>query len=370
MERYYWAALSALLGYQAPRQLKHFLAVFGTAEQAFDASSQALARSGLLTPALLRHWQQYWRADLPDRIYEYCETHGVRLLTLLDESYPEPLRHITDPPPVLYVKGTLPDLMDALAMVGSRKATTYGRGNAEKFASWLAGRGIPIVSGGAYGIDAASHKGALEGGGKTVAVLGGGFEHLYPADHTRLFYTICEQGALVTEFAPWVSCLALHFPLRNRIIVGLSKAVLVVEAALRSGAMITAHLAAEENRDVYALPGPVSSPVSQGTHRLIQEGASLVTSPQEVLQLLQPDRQAREDEPSQASLFSETDHLPYTGLLPDSLLSWLTRQTDPQSLETVAEQFPQSLAELSTALLALELAGKIRKGPADKYYVI
>lgn len=370
MEQYYWAALAALLGYGAPQQLKHLLACFGTAEQAFTASQNELSRPGLLTPALLRHWQQGWQADLPDRIYEYCETHGVHILTLLDAQYPERLRQLSDPPPVLYVKGTLPDLDNALAMVGSRKATPYGSGNAEKFAGYLAKHGIPIISGGAYGIDAASHKGALEGGGATVAVLGGGFEHLYPARHVRLFDRICTAGALVTEFAPWVESLALHFPLRNRIIVGLSKAVLVVEAALKSGAMITAHVAVEENRDVYAMPGLITSPVSQGTHRLIQEGAHLVTSPQEVLHLLQPEKAEQPEEIEQQALFTEKDSLSYTGSLPGKVYDWLTRQAEPQSLETVAEQFPHSLAELTTALLELELTNKVRKGPADKYYVI
>lgn len=370
MEHYYLAALSALLGYQAPRQLKHFLACFGTAERAFHASREELARSGLLPPGGVDYWQQQWQSGLPEKIYEYCETHRVQILSLLDAQYPEQLRQLVDPPPVLYVKGTLPDLGQALAIVGSRKATPYGRGTAEKFASFLARRGVPIISGGAYGIDAASHKGALAGGGATVAVLGGGFEHLYPAQHVGLFDRICVQGALVTEFAPWVESLALHFPLRNRIIVGLSRAVLVVEAALKSGAMITAHVAVEENRDVLAIPGPITSPVSQGTNRLIQEGAQLVTSPQDILHLLAPGTAGQPEEVVQESLFAKQQMLPYTGPLPGMVFDWLSRQVEPQTLETVAEQFPQSLAELSTALLELELANKVRKGPADKYYVI
>ncbi len=368
MEQYYWAALAALLGYQAPQKMKYFLSHFGTAKQALQASPQELAHQGLLTAGQARNWDSQMREDLPERLYTYCETHGVTILTLLDDSYPELLRHIADPPPVLYVKGTLTDTSGALAIVGSRKATPYGLGNAEHFAAKLAGRGISIISGGAYGIDAAAHTGALKAHGTTVAVLGGGFEHLYPSDHVRLFDKICSQGALITEFTPWTESLALHFPLRNRIIVGLSKGVLVVEAAVKSGAMITAHLAADENRDVYAIPGPISSPVSKGTHKLIQEGARLVTTPEQVAALLQGQLTGQEPEEDGASLFPPDPVK--TDPLQEELYQWLSRQGQSHSLESIAEHFPQSLAQLNMAALELELAGKIRKGPADRYYVV
>lgn len=368
MEQYYWAALAALLGYQAPQQLKYFLSHFGTAKQALAASPGELARQGLLTPGQAKLWQSQWRDDLPGRLYTYCESHGVRILTLLDDSYPELLRHIADPPPVLYVKGELPDTSCALAIVGSRKATPYGLGNGEHFAARLAKRGVPIISGGAYGIDAAAHTGALKAHGRTVAVLGGGFEHLYPADHVRLFDSICREGALVTEFAPWVRSLALHFPLRNRIIVGLSKGVLVVEAAVKSGAMITAHLAVEENREVYAIPGPISSLVSKGTHKLIQEGARLVTSPEEVAALLQGLSPEETEEEDPASLFPEPEAV--SNGLSGELFTWLSGQGEAHTLESIATHFPQPVAELAMAALELELAGKIRKGPADRYYVV
>ena len=177
----------------------------------FRAGSRDLKASGLLKEGLLSYYEEMYQGDLPEQIYDYCETHQVAVVTEYSEEYPPGLRELSSPPAVLYRKGTFPSWKRTLGVVGSRKATAYGLENARSFARYLAGQGVTVVSGGAFGIDAAAHQGALDGGGCTVAVLAGGFQHLYPAAHSRLFGQIAQHGALVTEYAPWVEPLQKRF---------------------------------------------------------------------------------------------------------------------------------------------------------------
>ena len=219
----------------------------------------------------------------------------------------------------------------------------------------------------AYGIDAAAHRAALEAGGLTVAVLGGGLGELYPRRHLRLFDKICEQGALVTEQSPWTPPLPQNFPLRNRIIVGLSRSVLVVEAAIRSGAMSTAHAAADENRDLYAVPGPIDSETSQGTHWLLKQGARLGDDPRELLDSLlgrEPGTCTGPAEEEEPDLFGEVS--PEEQERAGALYRWIKKHR-AQSLEDLAGAFPWSLAVLSTLLLELELGGRIRRNSRNRY---
>ncbi|RHK01457.1 DNA-protecting protein DprA [Acidaminococcus sp. AM05-11] len=367
MERYYYAALADLLGYQAPNRVRELVSYFGSAKAAFRAGSRDLKASGLLKEGLLSYYEEMYQGDLPEQIYDYCETHQVAVVTEYSEEYPPGLRELSSPPAVLYRKGTFPSWKRTLGVVGSRKATAYGLENARSFARYLAGQGVTVVSGGAFGIDAAAHQGALDGGGCTVAVLAGGFQHLYPAAHSRLFGQIAQHGALVTEYAPWVEPLQKRFPLRNRLVVGLCSGVLVVEAALKSGAMITARLAAEENRDVYAIPGLIHSATSKGTHQLIRDGALLVDGPEQLLQEAFPQCAVPAKKETELSLF---DQLP-SAQVPQAqqVFSWL-QEAGSQSMEQLAEHFSWSLAELSSVLLQLEISGAVRQGPGNRYMLV
>ncbi len=218
---------------------------------------------------------------------ELAHERGIHITTFCDSDYPACLKNIPDPPPVLYIKGNLiQEDSVAVAIVGTRKTTPYGVLVAQRFSKELAAAGMTIVSGLAEGIDAAAHAGALEAGGRTVAVVGHGLNHLYPPVHRELAEKIARQGAVISEFPINFPPLRENFPRRNRIIAGLSLGVLVVEAPRQSGALITAREALEQGRDVFAVPGPITSVNSRGVHQLIKEGARLVDEPYEILQEL------------------------------------------------------------------------------------
>lgn len=211
----------------------------------------------------------------------------VKYVTLLDADYPENLKTIFDPPPVLYYRGEL-KAEDALAVaiVGSRRATPYGRESATRLARELARAGVTVVSGLARGIDSCAHRGALAGGGRTLAVLGSGLDVIYPPENARLYAEIAENGAVISEFPLGTAPEPGHFPRRNRVISGLSRAVVVVEAARTSGSLITADCALEQGREVLAVPGPITSPMSWGTNNLIKQGAKLLQEVTDVLSTL------------------------------------------------------------------------------------
>lgn len=211
----------------------------------------------------------------------------IRAVCITDQEYPELLKQIHKPPEVIYCRGRpIREDLYPVAVVGARKATVYGKWGAFETAKYLAERGACIVSGMAYGVDAAAHRGALAGGGYTIAVLAGGLDICYPAAHKGLMAEIIQKGTLVSEFSPGTKCMPYHFPMRNRIISGLSRAVIIPEAGAGSGSLITAEFALEQNRDVYAFPGNISSPYSTGCNRLIQEGAQPVTAIEELGALL------------------------------------------------------------------------------------
>ena len=220
--------------------------------------------------------------DLPKRLADACQRRQVHICTLQDESYPYLLKEIFSPPAVLYYRGVLMPKARRVAMVGSRRFSPYGEALALEFGEQLAAAGLTVVSGAARGIDTRSHRGALKTG-RTVAVLGCGIDVAYPPENRRLLAEIAEQGAVISEYGPGVQPLPAFFPARNRIISGLSVGTLVVEAAARSGSLITAEMALNEGREVYALPGSVFSKTSEGCHHLIQQGAKLVTKPGEIL---------------------------------------------------------------------------------------
>lgn len=215
---------------------------------------------------------------------EYILKENIVYISEEDNGYPEKLKNISDPPAGLFVKGELPDITNTLAVVGARRASDYGRTAAYRLSYDAALKGITIVSGMAKGIDTASHKGAIDAGGKTIAVLGSGFKEVYPKENMKLFNVIVSSGCVITEYMPDIKPFPMNFPIRNRIISGLSSSVLVVEACEKSGSLITASLAAEQGRDIYAVPGNIYSPYSRGTNKLIRDGAKIIIDSDDVLE--------------------------------------------------------------------------------------
>ncbi|MCQ2372723.1 MAG: DNA-processing protein DprA [Phascolarctobacterium sp.] len=279
---YYLAALCATEGL-GKSKIPSALGLLKSARALYEAGEATLKATELFTAKQISAFIVARDKELPDKIKRFCDMKGVELVTFYAEDYPEPLKKIADPPLVLYVWGKLPKYSYGVAVVGSRECSSYGKKVAGDFSAYLANAGVPIISGGARGIDTAAHEACLEAGGTTIAVLGCGIDIAYPPQNESLFKQIAEHGAVITEFAPGVKPLARNFPQRNRIVVGLAQAVLVAEAKRKSGALITAHIAADEGREVYAVPGEVFSDKSLGCHDLIRKGAILVDSPKEIL---------------------------------------------------------------------------------------
>ncbi len=279
----------ALLPGIGPKTLTDLLEHFGTAQAVLQASESDLQQVSGIGPQLSHRITQ---ADLhiqPDQVIEHCDQAGISIVTWDDPDYPRPLRQIDTAPPVLFIRGKwIPRDALSIAIVGTRHATHYGKSQTEKIASSLAHRGITVISGLARGIDAAAHQSTLRASGRTLAVLGCGHDHLYPAEHLELSKQIAEAGAVISEFPPWTRPRGPLFPQRNRIISGLCLAVLVIEAADRSGALVTARHAMEQGRDVFALPGSVASRVSRGCHALIRDGAKLIECADQIIEELGP----------------------------------------------------------------------------------
>jgi DNA processing protein len=280
-----------------PRLRQALLDRFGTAEAVRSATAAELRGVSGVGEKVCRaiitaHDQIDAAAEL-----DCCQRHGIAVLTQADTDYPRLLREIHDPPGVLFAKGKLaPQDGLAIGIVGTRHATRYGLQQAGRLAAGLARTGLTIISGLARGIDAAAHRGALEAGGRTIAVLGGGLARLYPPEHIELAHEITAAGALLSEAPPRSEPLGGMFPQRNRLISGLSLGVIIVEAPSRSGALITARHANEQGREVFAVPGPVDSRNSRGCHRLIRDGAKLVESIDDVLEELGPLVESTPDE--------------------------------------------------------------------------
>ncbi len=272
-----------------PRNWQTLVEHFGSAEAVLAAAPSELRSVSGIGPKLTRAISAAKdEIDAQGQI-ELCKQHGIEILVRASANYPRSLGEIPDPPPVLFLHGDLQstDAM-AVAIVGSRHGTHYGRTQAERLAGGLARAGLTVVSGLARGIDGASHRGALAAGCRTLAVLGSGVLSIYPPEHRQLADEVRSRGALISEAPPKASPLSGAFPQRNRIISGLSLGVVVVEASVKSGALITARHAMEQGREVFAVPGPVDSPVSQGCHRLIRDGAKLVERVDDILEELGP----------------------------------------------------------------------------------
>jgi DNA processing protein len=333
--------------------VRRLLAACGMPEQVFDRDRDALA--AIVGPDRARALAGSPPAQIAEQIaltLAWLEEPGNRLVTLADPEYPPQLLNIADPPPLLYVKGDAAMLArPAIAIVGSRNATAQGVADAEAFARALSESGQTVVSGLALGIDAAAHRGGLAGGSGTVAVIGTGADIVYPARNRDLAHRIVQGGAIVSEFPLGTTSIAHNFPRRNRIISGLARGVLVVEAAARSGSLITARMAGEQGREVFAIPGSIHSPVSKGCHMLIRQGAKLVESAQDVLEELgldaaggRPPAQAATDDPVLRAL------------------GW-----DPVDADTLASRIGLDAGTTAARLMELELQGRVARLPGGLY---
>lgn len=311
-------------------------------------------------------WEGDLRSIKSSRVYEeelaYIEKNRINVVSYGDEDYPENLRNIYDPPPVLYFKGTMARKdKTSIAIVGSRKCSKYGAEMAERIAYDLAASGITVVSGMAKGIDEAAHRGAVKAGGRTAAVLGSGFRHIYPPDSEELVSLILENGLVMTEFSSETMPLSMHFPRRNRIISGLSLGVLVVEAAEKSGSLITADLALGQGREVYAVPGRADISTASGTNHLIQEGAKLVTSAEDILAELGmvTARRGGKKVPGAGTHVVLSDEQKKVIDILDS--------DKPCHFDHIAERTGMTLPCLSELLLKMELKKLVRGLPGKNY---
>jgi DNA processing protein len=343
----------SLLDFLTPLRCRRLREIFDPLQQVEKASPTEIA-------ALLRITEEQARLvtkplQLP-AVARRVETLRDRVVTLLDDEYSPWLREIHDPPLTLYYRGNLKLLKtEALAMVGSRRASPYGVNVAQNIGRELVKAGLTIVSGLARGIDAAAHEAALRNGGNTIGVLGTGIDLVYPRFHRRLFDEIAASGLLITEFAPGTPPRPINFPIRNRVIAGLCLGTIVVEASRRSGSLITARLAAEEGREVFAVPGSILSTGTEGVHRLVQSGAKLLHDVHDVFEELRlPGRGPRPVEQQEVDprlrevleLFS-----------PD----------EPLHIDRAAAQTGQTIPEVSETLLRLELEGWLQALPGARY---
>jgi DNA processing protein len=349
-ESAYWLAFS-LVPLIGTRRFHLLLRAFGSAASAWHAGERELREAGLDARATASVLTVRARLDL-DAELRKIERAGARMLTSLDDEYPPLLRHVDDAPIVLYIRGKLtPADERALAVVGTRRASTYGKDIAHQFSRQLAEHGITIVSGMAHGIDAAAHMGALEAGGRTIAVLGCGVDRIYPSDHRALAARITESGALLSEFPMGSRPEAKHFPRRNRLLSGISLGVLIVEAPLRSGALITASHAAEQGREVFAVPGSIHQPGSEGTHALIQEGAKLAHRVDDILDELNIVHEGAQSRAA-AERLAPGDEI--EALLLESL------SREPLHIDDLARHTGLPIATVSSILTILELKGLAR----------
>ncbi len=351
-----WLRLQGVRGV-GQRTAYALLAAFGSPRAIFQAGHVALAEH--IGPSLARTLcappSPETRA-LIDATLAWADDPAQHVLALGDPGYPAALTHIPDPPLLLYIKGRI-DLLarPALAIVGSRNATQQGKANAAAFAAALSGAGVCVVSGLALGIDAAAHEGALRGPGSSIAVVGTGADLCYPARNRALAERIAHEGCIVSEYALGTPPISANFPRRNRIISGLACGVLVVEAAAQSGSLITARVAAEQGREVFALPGSIHAPLAKGCHQLLREGARLVETVNELLEAMQVSPLAAAPIAAHA-LPTETDCT--------DLLAQLGHE--PIDMDALLERLHLNIGELSLGLLALEMAGLIERLPGGK----
>ena len=356
--RQYWVAFSLVKGIGAVR-FQALLNYFGNPQIAWGAPPEALRKAGL-SDKIVENLIATRDSDKLDQAWELIETQGISVMIQTDETYPKRLNEIDQPPPVMYKQGDLiADDEWSVAIVGTRRVTAYGRQVAENIAGSLARNGLTIISGLARGVDSIAHQAALDAGGRTIAVMGSGLDRIYPPENRHLAGQIRENGALISEFSPGTPPEASNFPQRNRLISGLSLAVIVIEAGQKSGALITAGFAADQGREVFAVPGNITSPGSVGTNRLIQNGAYPLLSAEQVLETLElgmvaEHRSARVTLPSdavEAQLFE-------------------TLGQEPLHIDEITNRTEIPVEKVTATLALMELKGMVRQVGGMQYVVL
>ena len=359
MDHYFWFALKSvpLVGNVTFCRLLHH---FETPEAVLKATPDDLATVQGLSAAAATQILKHDYRETADKECAAIQRTGARIVDFLSEEYPKILLETTDFPPYLYVSGNLKGVECCIAVVGSRRASFSGQSTSERFARDLALRGITIVSGMARGIDSAAHRGALTGGGRTIGVLGSGLDIIYPPENRKLFDAVAAQGAVISEFPLGTPPLAENFPRRNRIISGLSRGVLVVEAVENSGSLITARYALEQGREVFAIPGNINYPGSRGPNRLIKEGAALAESVDDIIANL----------PHHAAPVTPgSSNPPSFCLTPQEATIYTLLASTPLQSDELIVKCGLTAGELSAMLLRLELKGAVTRLPGN-YFMI
>lgn len=355
-ERTYWFALQTVPGIGA-RRFSTLVKRFGAPDVALAAPVAELRKLPDFGEKLIESLKSQVDWDLAEKQVEQLEKSGARLVKLIDEEYPELLRSIFDPPAMLFVRGEFqPQDDQSVAIVGSRTCTRYGRQIAERLAIGLVERGMTIVSGVARGIDSVAHLGSIKAGGRTIGVLGCGLDIVYPPENEKLYEQIAESGALVSEFFFGVKPDKHNFPARNRIISGISRGVIVVEAGKSSGALLTARHALDQNREVFAVPGNISSAASVGANDLLKQGAIPVTNTADVLLALGIDPHGK------AAPRKAPPDLPE----PESVV-WQQLSDKPVQVDKLAVSLNLPVADVLTRLLNLEMSGLVRQLPGKLF---
>jgi DNA processing protein len=357
-DKRYWVGFNLVRGIGAVR-LQALIEHFGDAAAAWNGDSTELRAAGLSIKVIERFLELRQNVDL-DKMWDRIAAQGIAILTCVDEKYPARLKEIEQPPPVLYVRGELLAEDDfAVAIVGTRRVTPYGRQITEELASFLAANGVTVISGLARGVDGLAHDAALKAGGRTVAVLGSGVDRIYPSENRMLAEQIIAHGALISDYPVGTAPESGNFPPRNRIISGLSLAVIVVEAGETSGALITAEFAAEQGREVFAVPGNILAPQSKGTNKLIQNGALPLLTPQDLMQAL--------------NLTHISEQKSARKILPANDVEaklMMTLGNEPLHVDEIRSQTGLPVEKVSAALVMMELKGMVRQVGGMHYVAV
>ncbi|HEY9528257.1 MAG TPA: DNA-processing protein DprA [Anaerolineales bacterium] len=358
IDKRYWIGFNLIKGIGAVR-MQALIKYFGDLEVAWKAAPIELARAGLSLKVIERIVQARKTVDL-EKLWAKIESQGIKILIWEDETYPQRLKEIDQPPPVLYIRGDyLPDDLFAVAIVGTRRVTAYGRQITEELAAYLASNRITLVSGLARGVDAIAHQTALKAGGRTIGVLGSGVDRIYPPEHRGLAEKMMESGAIVSDYAPGTPPDASNFPPRNRIISGLSLAVVVIEAGETSGALITAEFAAEQGREVFAVPGSILAPQSKGTNKLIQNGALPLLSVNDLMQPLNLTHMGEHKAARKTIPSDETEA---------RLMNVLG--AEPLHVDEIRNQTDLPIEKVSATLALMELKGMVRQVGGMNYVAV
>jgi DNA processing protein len=358
VDKRYWIGFNLIKGVGAVR-MQALIQHFGDLELAWKAAPADLARAGLGLKLIERITQARATVDL-EKLWAKIEAQGIKILTWEDEGYPQRLKEIDQPPPVLYIRGDyLPDDVFAVAVVGTRRVTAYGRQITEELASFLAANGITVISGLARGVDGIAHQTSLKAGGRTIGVLGSGVDRIYPPEHRALAEKMMERGAIISDYAPGTPPDASNFPPRNRIVSGLSLAVVVIEAGETSGALITAEFAAEQGREVFAVPGSILAPQSKGTNKLIQKGALPLLSVDDLMQALDLTRMGEHKAARKIIPSDETEA---------RLMNVLG--AEPLHVDEIRNRTELAIEKVSATLALMELKGMVRQVGGMNYVAV